>query len=454
MSFYQFPEGFLWGAATSAYQIEGAWDEDGKGESIWDHFAHRPDRIRNGDTGNVACDHYHRMPQDVALIKSLGLKSYRFSISWPRILPHGRGRVNEKGLDFYDRLVDELLAAGVIPNATLYHWDLPQDLQDLGGWLRRETTDDFADYARVVFDRLADRVKLWATHNEPWVVAFIGHSWAQHAPGDNDYSQACRVAHHLLVSHGKALQVYRQGNYGAQCGGQIGIVLNMGYSMVASASEADRAALRRSHLEGISLFMDPLLLGNYDPEWAALVGPQLAPPVLPGDLELIAQPLDFLGLNYYMTQVVSHDVNGGILKISSRQISASGWGRTEMGWGIYPDGLRALLVDLKNKYPLPPLMITENGAAFIDEIDANDTIQDWTRIHYLRDHLRAVHQAIQAGVDVRGYYVWSLMDNFEWAQGYFPRFGIVHVDFETQKRIPKASAAWYAEAIRQNGMVD
>lgn len=471
MNIRHFPTGFLWGAATSAYQIEGAWDVDGKGESIWDRFVRRPYNVLNGDTGDVACDHYRRMPEDVALIKDLGLQSYRFSISWPRVLPEGRapstgsrrgpstgsgrgpstgsgrGVVNEKGLDFYDRLVDNLLAAGIVPNATLNHWDFSQALQDEGGWPNRDSADWFTDYARVVFDRLGDRVALWATHNEPWVIAFLGYGMGFHAPGRCDYSQAFQTAHHLLLAHGKTVQLFRQGGYK----GEIGIVLNLNHVEPASEREADRAACRRAYEENAGLFLEPLFKGHYPEmlfDWIGAHRPQ----VLAGDLGLIGQPIDFLGVNYYMTTSVSHTVEGSLLKLKLDSVSAPGWGRTEMGWGVFPSGLTAVLLDVKKVCSDLKIYITENGCAFQDAPDETGFVADWARINFLRAHLHAARDAIDASVNLQGYYVWSLMDNFEWARGYGSRFGLVRVDYETGKRIPKQSARWYAEVIKQNGI--
>ena len=448
MSFREFPEGFLWGAATAAYQIEGAWDEDGKGESIWDRFTHRPYTVLHGDTGDVACDHYHRMPDDVALMQELGLRSYRFSISWPRVLPRrGRGAVNERGLDFYERLVDHLLDAGIVPNATLNHWDLPQAVQDEGGWPHRDSAGWFADYARVAFDRLGDRVTLWATHNEPTVVAFAGYAHGAFAPGIADYSQAYQAAHHLLLAHGKAVQVFRQGGYD----GEIGIVIDFQHYQPAGSGAADRAACQRARANGARWFSDPIYRGQYPESLLEWIGPH-APRVREGDMDLISQPIDFLGVNYYMTFAVSFDQHGGLLKASAEQISAPNWGRTQVGWGINPSGLTAELLDIKEAYGNPKVLITENGCAIDDAPDADGAVADWGRVNYLRAHLRAVHDAIQAGADVRGYYVWSLMDNFEWAHGYEPRFGIVYVDYGTLERTPKRSARWYSQVIARNGV--
>jgi beta-glucosidase len=447
MSIQKFPEHFVWGAATSAYQIEGAWQEDGKGESIWDRYSHRPFMIQNGDTGDVACDHYHHMPEDVALMRKLGLGSYRFSISWPRLLPEGHGAVNQKGLGFYDCLLDELLSAGITPMATLNHWDLPQTLQEEGGWANRQTVDWFCEYARLVFERLGDRVGYWVTHNEPWVIAYLGYKEASMAPGLADLSLSTRAAHHLLLSHGRTVQLFRQGGYK----GQIGIVLNTSHFMPASDSEKDRAACQRAYDQMLGLYLGPLYHGAYPQALLDWLGPH-CPPVQPGDLALIAQPTDFLGINYYSSMTVAHDHNGGFWRNALNQISSPGWGRTAMNWGVYPPGLTAMLLDIKENYGNPPMFVTENGTAMEDTPDAAGLVSDWGRVNYLRAHLLAARQAIQAGANLKGYYVWSLFDNFEWSQGYKPRFGIVRVDFTSGKRIPKQSAAWYRDVIAKNGV--
>jgi len=449
MSKRQFPDGFLWGAATAAYQIEGAWNVDGKGENVWDRFTHQPYRILNGDTGDTACDHYHRMPDDVRLMKTLGFQTYRFSISWARVLPEGRGQVNQRGLDFYDRLVDELLAAGIKPNATLHHWDLPQAIQDVGGWPRRESVDWFVDYARLMFDRLGDRVAMWATHNEPGVPAFTGYGTARHAPGIEDMTQAYQTVHHLLLSHGKAVQAFREGGYP----GKIGIVIDLSQFLPASPSDADRAACQRAYQEKTALYLQPLFHGSYPAELMEWIGAH-RPKIQDGDLAAIHQPIDFLGVNYYMTFAVAFESQDNLLKTRRTQISGPSWGQTEMGWGIYPPGLTAMLEDVRTRYGNPPVYITENGTALIDTPDDTGFVRDWGRVQFLRAHLQAAHDALQAGCDLRGYYIWSLMDNFEWSYGYQPRFGIVRVDYDTLKRIPKQSALWYREVIQNNGFED
>lgn len=436
------PVSFLWGASTSAFQIEGAWNEDGKGESVWDRFNHKQHAILNGDHADAACDHYHRMAEDVQLMKDLGLQAYRFSIAWTRVLPQGWGAVNQKGVDFYDRLVDQLLAANILPNATLNHWDFPQALQDLGGWNHRDSADWFADYARLMFERLGDRVAFWATHNEPWVVAALGYGQGVFAPGIADASQQYQTAHHLLLAHGKAVQLFRQGGYK----GKIGIVLNTSYHVPASDSEADRAACQRTDDDELNFFTDAIYRGEYPQEFLEWIGTH-APKVGTGDMELIHQPIDFLGVNYYMTFKVSYAAQGGLLKQSSRQVAVNDWTHSTTGFGFNPDGLTQLLLRFKERCNNPVMYITENGVALADVPDKDGFVNDTLRIEYIESHLNAMKKAIEAGADVRGYYAWSLMDNFEWASGYMPRFGLVRVDYESGKRTPKQSARWYRNLI-------
>jgi beta-glucosidase len=442
-----FPRDFKWGTATSAYQIEGAHDQDGKGESIWDRFVRWPAHVLNGDTGQTACDHYHRMPNDVALMRDLGIPCYSFSISWPRVLPEGRGQINSRGLDFYSRLVDELLGAGIQPKATLYHWDLPQALQDLGGWPNRDSVEWFGEYAQVVFRALGDRVKIWATHNEPWVAAFLGYATGLHAPGICDYSAAYQTAHHLLLSHGKAVQAFRQGGYE----GEVGLILNLNGLVPFSGSEEDQAATRRVHEETHALFLDPVFKGTYPQSLLEYVGPH-QPTVEAGDLEIIHGSIDFLGLNYYNTDLVAFDIHGGLNKARLAPYSAPGWGRTEMNWGIHPDGLKRELMHLKNSYGNPRTYITENGCAMPDSPDARGFVADWDRINYLRAHLRVLQEAIEEGANVNGYFAWSMFDNFEWERGYGPRFGLVRTDYETLARTPKQSAYWFRDVIVNNSL--
>ncbi len=444
----RFPDGFVWGASTAAYQIEGAWNEDGKGESIWDRLTHQPYRVVDGQTADVACDHYHRMPEDVQLMARLGLKGYRFSIAWTRILPEGRGRVNPKGLDFYDRLLDELGKAGILANITLNHWDLPQALQDLGGWNNRDCADWFADYARIAFERLGDRAALWATHNEPGVVA-SGYSSGMMAPALADATQGYRVIHHLLLAHGKAVQAYHQGGYP----GKIGIALDLQNLIPASDSEADRMAAQREIENHHNLWLDPIFRGTYPQHLLEWLGPH-APQPRSGDMEQIRQPLDFLGINHYFTDKISFNPGGGLLRTHSEAYSAPLWGRTEVGWGVNPSGLTKILLKVKDEYGNPPMYITESGTAALDVPDANGFVTDRERIAYLRSHFIAAHDAIEAGANLKGYFVWSLMDNFEWLAGYRPRFGLVRVDYPTQKRIPKLSALWYQEVISRNSVYE
>lgn len=436
MTSYDFPPGFLWGAATAAYQIEGACNADGKGESIWDRFSHTPGKIAGGDTGDVACDHYHRYRDDIVLMQQLGLKAYRFSTAWPRVLPSGRGRPNPAGLAFYDRLVDGLLAAGIEPFVTLYHWDLPQALQDSGGWLNRDTGPAFADYATLMVKLLGDRVRHWTTLNEPGVVAFDGYLSGEHAPGIRDLPSAMQVVHNLLVAHGLATQAMRA----AEPGIRAGIVLNLWGADPASDDPADVAAADLAWSQSETLFLEPVLRGHYHPAiWDTSGAERVV--ILPGDMALIAQKPDFLGINYYSRNLVS--AAGPIEPVPGADY-------TDMGWEVCAPGLRRVLERIHRDYRLPPLYITENGAAFPDVVDADGRVRDERRLAYLRDHFIATHEAMQNGVDVRGYFVWSLFDNFEWAHGYKMRFGIVRVDYETQQRTIKDSGAWYADVIRNN----
>ncbi|SDI23689.1 beta-glucosidase [Actinokineospora alba] len=439
----KFPEGFMWGAATASYQIEGAVDEGGRGRSIWDTFAHTPGKVAGGDTGDVAADHYHRYRSDVALMRDLGLDAYRFSVAWPRVQPTGRGPANVAGLDFYDRLVDELASHDITPMLTLYHWDLPQELEDAGGWAARDTAARFAEYADLVALRLGDRVPLWTTLNEPWCSAFLGYSSGDHAPGRTDPGVSLAAAHHLLLAHGLGTQALRAA---LPATARTSIVLNL--AAVTPASPADSDAARR--IDGLAnrIFLDPLFGRGYPADvradtarltdWAF---------VHDGDEAVIATPMDLLGVNYYSPTVVELGAEGpdgpwpgcgDIRPVVSGPLTA-------MDWPIDADGLTSILTRLRDEYPAIPIMITENGAAFDDEVHDTD------RVNYLHDHLAAVHAALQAGVDVRGYFVWSLLDNFEWAYGYAKRFGIVHVDYATQRRVWRDSAYWYREVIKNHG---
>jgi beta-glucosidase len=443
-----FPDGFLWGTATSSYQIEGARDADGKGESIWDRFSHAPGNIKNNDTGDVANDHYHRWPEDVEIMKDLGLKSYRFSISWPRILPAGRGQVNQAGLDFYSRLVDGLLEANIEPFVTLYHWDLPQALQDEGGWPVRSTADAFVAYADVVSRHLGDRAKHWITHNEPWVTAFMGYWGGQHAPGIQDFGTAVAVSHHLLLSHGWSVPVIRQNSPDSQ----VGIALNLVPQVPASPSAVDYHAARYGDGYMNRWFLDPLYGRHYPADMVQTYRDQGHLPngldfVQEGDLDDIAVHTDFLGINYYMRGIARDEEAEDNLPPTVFKRDDI----TEMGWEVYAPSLSDMLNRLHFDYRVPKIYITENGASYSDGPDGNGRIADSRRLQYLHDHFTAAHQAMQNGVPLAGYFVWSFMDNFEWAYGYSQRFGIVWVDYETQERLLKDSALWYKEVIAQNG---
>jgi beta-glucosidase len=440
-----FPADFLWGAATSAYQVEGSPLADGAGPSIWHHFAHTPGRIADGTTGDVACDHYHRYAEDVKLMQALGLNAYRFSIAWGRILPAGRGAVNQPGLDFYRRLVDTLLEHGIQPCATLYHWDLPAALGDRGGWLNSDMVAWFADYAQIVFKALADRVPMWITLNEPFIVADAGHLLGEHPPGHTDPAAIPRVSRHLLLAHAAAVQAYR-----AEGRQQIGIAVNLEPKYPASEDAMDQEAGIRAHAYTNRQFLDPLHFGVWPRALHEMFGNEW-PAFVTDEVERLRQSLDFVGINYYSRNVVRHDpAQPPVLAKRVRQDESE---HTAMDWEVYPQGLGDILRWVADRYPNTPIYITENGAAFDDPAPAADGVDDSPRIAYLRVHLRAVQAARVAGVDVRGYFLWSLLDNFEWSYGHSKRFGIVHVDFVTQRRTPKASARFYAEVIRSRGKV-
>lgn len=433
-----FPKNFVWGAATASYQIEGAAHEDGRSESIWDRFCRTPGKVFNGDTGDVACDHYHRWRDDLQLMQQLGLQAYRFSIAWPRVIPTGRGAINDKGLDFYDQLVDALLAANIQPYATLYHWDLPQVLEDGGGWCNREITGAFVDYTNAVVQRLGDRVKYWTTFNEPFCTAFLGYRDGVHAPGYRDEARSLRAAHHVLLAHGLGAQAIRAIHPKAQ----VGIVLNMWTVETLHDTPADRAFAELQWQKDCGWFLDPVLRAQYPAEaWAAHT--DKVPVMQADDLATIAQPLDYLGVNFYTRAL--HDGPRRVSNLPDAEY-------TEMGWEVHGPGLYRLLTKLQQEYPAVPLYITENGAAFNDEMSADGRVHDPRRVNYLREHLAACHQAINEGVDLRGYFVWSLLDNFEWSFGYSKRFGIICVDYATQQRIPKDSFDFYREVIARNGL--
>lgn len=455
----RFPDGFAWGTATASYQIEGGVTEGGRGQSIWDTFAHTPGNVLNGDTGDDACDHYHRYAEDVRLLADLGVTHYRFSLAWPRLQPDGTGELHPDGVDFYSRLIDALLTAGIQPWITLYHWDLPQALEDAGGWPERATAYRFADYAARIHERLADRVRFWTTLNEPWCSAFLGYAQGRHAPGRQDHAAAMRAAHHLLLGHGLAVERMRTHDRNSA----LGITLNLFPVDAASDSAADRDAARR--VDGLAnrLFLDPLLRGRYPADVLEDVHPVTdSSYILDGDERLIAQPLDVLGINYYTRHVVR---SGSQPRVWAPGREPTAWvassdvepasrclPTTDMDWEIDPDGLYEVLTRVYREYGPIPLYVTENGAAFGDEPGPAGKVCDPDRIRYLDRHFRAAHRAIADGVDLRGYFVWSMMDNYEWALGYSKRFGLIYVDYPTQRRIPKDSARWYAQVTRSNGI--
>jgi beta-glucosidase len=433
-----FPRDFVWGAATASYQIEGAANEDGRGESVWDRFCSVPGKVRNGDSGAIACDFYHRYREDIALMRELGLDAFRFSIAWPRILPEGRGKANRAGLDFYDRLVDELLGNGIAPFVTLFHWDTPQAIEEAGGWPARETVDAYCEYVEAVAERLGDRVGHWITHNEPWVVSWVGHGWGHHAPGRSSDADALATAHHLLLSHGRAVEILR--NLSPES--KVGITLNLDHAYAASDDPADLAAAR--WIDGLHnrWFLDPIVRGAYPEDmveaWAAIM-----PRVEDGDLEVISTEIDFLGVNNYTSPLVAADSDGGRSQIVRRPDVD----RTDMGWEVLPDGLHDLLVRLAREYELPAIYVTENGAAFPDVRSHDGSVVDPERQAYLEAYIGAAQRAIREGVPLRGYFVWSLLDNFEWAWGYWKRFGLVYMDYATLERVPKGSFYWYRDFI-------
>ncbi|MGH2538375.1 MAG: GH1 family beta-glucosidase [Candidatus Promineifilaceae bacterium] len=439
-----FPPDFLWGAATSSYQIEGGWNEDGKGESIWDRFAHTPGKIEDGSDGDVACDHYHRWADDVALMAWMRLRAYRFSVAWPRVQPTGRGPANAAGLDFYSRLVDVLLEAGIQPFVTLYHWDLPQALQEEGGWTARSTAEAFGHYAYVLGRHLGDRVRHWITHNEPWCTAFLGYQRGVHAPGWRDWPAAVRAAHHVLLSHGWALQALRD----AASGAEVGIALNHEFAQPASPSPADRDKARYFDGHYNRWFLDPIYGRGYPADILAdyeRLGhlPHGLAFVHNGDMQAIARPLDLQGVNYYTRAILRADEAADNLPptVTARRPL------TDMGWEVYPEGLYNLLNRLHFEYQPAKLIVTENGCSFLDPPAADGSVADGRRIAYLQRHFAAGHAALHNGVPLAGYFVWSLLDNFEWAKGYTQRFGLVHLEYASQARTAKQSAHWYRQLI-------
>lgn len=441
-----FPSNFLWGTATAAYQIEGAAHEDGRGESIWDRFCTIPGNVRNGESGAIACDHYHRYREDIALMYDLGLSGYRFSIAWPRILPEGRGSVNPKGLDFYDRLVDTLLENGIEPFATLYHWDLPQALENEGGWTERATVEAFTEFVEAVLLRLGDRVQNWITHNEPWVVTWPGYGWGVAAPGRTGGRTALMAAHHLLLSHGRACEVIRREAPAAH----IGITLNLIPVYPATDREEDVVAATYADGQINRWFLDPLYRGEYPKDMVEVFGDEM-PDVRSGDLQTIAAPLDFLGINYYLRHIIRADPEGK--KPTGVQVRSEDAEFTDTDWEIYPNGLASVLERVSRDYQPKRIYITENGAAFPDVRAHDGEVRDPERQRCIERHLQAASRAIDEGVPLAGYFLWSLLDNFEWGHGYWKRFGIVYVDYPTLERIPKASFHWYRDFIQQQRVV-
>lgn len=440
----KFPARFTWGVATSSYQIEGAAHEDGRSQSIWDTFCATPGKVLNGENGDVACDHYHRLDSDLDLIQGLGVNAYRFSVAWPRTVPDGRGTTNRAGLDFYSRLVDGLLARGITPWPTLYHWDLPQVLQDRGGWPARDTALAFGDYAGVVTAELGDRVKHWITINEPWCAAFLGYGSGIHAPGHTDLAESFAASHHLLLAHGLGVQAVRANAPGAQ----VGITLNLAGAYPSTDSDADRAAAHRQDGFANRWYLDPVFGHGYPQDFVELLGaasPQAQGLVLPGDLEIIATPTDFLGVNMYSRSVVEDAPGEGFLGL--RQVHVAGSEYTGFDWEVAPQSLTDLMLRLQQDYNPAALYITENGATYPDSVTDDGTVHDAARTRYFQQHIAAVGDALAGGAKMAGYFAWSLMDNFEWAEGYDKRFGIVHVDFETQARTLKGSGQWYRDFL-------
>ena len=444
-SSHRFPDDFLWGASTSAYQIEGSPLADGAGASIWQRFAHSPGLTTNGDTGDIACDHYNRWRDDVSLMKQLGLQAYRFSISWSRVLPDGTGAVNKRGLDFYERLVDALLAEGITPNATLFHWDLPVALDDRGGWLNRDVADWFGDYAAIVFERLGDRVPMWATLNEPWVVTDGGYLHGALAPGHKNMFEAPIASHNLLRAHGRGVQAFRAESRV----GQVGLVVNLEPKDAATDTAEDKAAANRGDAYMNRQYLDPVFRGVYPDEMHEIFG--AAWPDFPAaDFELIREKIDFLGINYYTRGVVRNEPTAKPVRLAYVRQPEHAY--TETSWEVHPPSLTRTLLWVTERYGKIPLYITENGAAFYDAPHAIDgRVDDPLRVWYFREHLKAAHDAIRQGANLRGYFAWSLLDNYEWSLGFSKRFGIVHVDYTTQVRTPKASAHYYSGVIRSNG---
>ncbi|NNG67006.1 GH1 family beta-glucosidase [Caldanaerobacter subterraneus] len=443
----KFPKDFTWGVATSSYQIEGAVNEDGRTPSIWDTFSKTEGKTYQGHTGDVACDHYHRYKEDVEIMKEIGVKAYRFSIAWPRIFPE-EGKYNPKGMDFYKRLVDELLKRDIMPVATIYHWDLPQwAYEKNGGWLNRESVKWYVEYASKLFEELGDVIPLWITHNEPWCSSILSYGIGEHAPGHKDWREALIAAHHILLSHGEAVKVFRDMNLK---GAQIGITLNLTPAYPASEKEEDKLAVQYADGFANRWFLDPIFKGNYPEDMMELYSKIIGEFdfIREGDLETISVPIDFLGVNYYTRSIVKYNKDS---MLKAENVPGPGK-KTEMGWEISPESLYDLLKRLDREYTKLPMYITENGVAFKDEVTEDGRVHDYERIEYIKEHLKAIARFIEEGGNLKGYFVWSLLDNFEWAHGYSKRFGIVYVDYETQKRILKDSAFWYKGVIEKGAI--
>ncbi|SDZ24507.1 beta-glucosidase [Evansella caseinilytica] len=442
MAIIQFPKEMKWGTATASYQIEGAADKDGRGPSIWDTFSKTPGKVVNGDNGDIACDSYHRYEEDIAIMKDLGITTYRFSFAWPRVIPNGTGDVNQAGLDFYHQFVDKLIENGIEPMATLYHWDLPQALQDKGGWDNRDTIADFVKYAELMFKEFNGKIKYWITFNEPWCISYLSNYIGAHAPGLKDLQLATNVAHHLLVAHGLTVKKYRE--LGVE-GGQIGYAPNVEWNEPYSTRQEDIDACRRAGGWFIEWFMDPVFKGAYPPfllDWfKEKVG--VTVPVQEGDMEIISQPIDFLGINYYTGSVGRYSSEGGLFE---HERVDQGYQKTDIGWNIYPEGFYNVLVYLKDNYGDIPIYITENGSCYNNE-PVDGRVKDTGRIDYLKQHLTALRRAMDSGVNIKGYMTWSLLDNFEWAEGYSMRFGIVYVNYRTLERVKKDSFYWYKQTV-------
>jgi beta-glucosidase len=446
MAKIQFPEGFVWGTATASYQIEGAWDEDGKGESIWDRFTHTPGQVKNNDTGNVACDHYHLYKEDVKLMAELGYRAYRLSMSWPRVLPEGTGRVNQKGMEFYSRLVDELLANDITPFVTLYHWDLPQALQEKGGWTNRDIAEWFHEYASLAGKSLGDRVRHWIILNEPSIFGMLGHNTGEHAPGMKDRFKYLAVSHHINLAHGAGVRALRENTRDAR----VGTTLQVPPIQPSNDTDEDRKAAWT--FDGLMnrWYIDPVILGRYPEDIMDMLGPLNIIPIRDGDLDLIHQPLDFIGINNYTRLFAKYNPDVPVTNFEPdlrKRIPDSEY--TAIGWEVYPEGLYQVLMRMKKDYKNPPIYITENGCALDDKLE-DGKVNDPKRIEFLKKYLAQVNRAIKDGADVKGYFVWTFMDNFEWAYGLSIRFGLVFTDYHTQNRIPKQSAYWYKDVIRNN----